>query len=312
MAATTTYAQMYSQFKRDIGLDESFGENAELAGKFNGWFNDRLREIWRAAEWSQCVATDGLCVCSDGVVPLPCVVDWGDKVRLYDGDARARFNAKVQDFILNDGWLWVSEKKASRLFALGESAKAGLDSADGMCFMRSDGSVYRADSQNQDEDLSGKMYSNFRDARLRKGDVYVVRVWGSDLFYSLRAYLYNGDAEIQLPAGTEIDFEKGGGLWLGLSSLPFAPAVWLRYKAVAPSFDEKGVDGFTGLRLSIPVFMKRYVQLAVHSDWLRSVNRHEEAETVMAKAERVKDEEIYRYEMFSTNVAGERDCYGDC
>ena len=34
MAATTTYAQMYSQFKRDIGLDESFGENAELAGKY--------------------------------------------------------------------------------------------------------------------------------------------------------------------------------------------------------------------------------------------------------------------------------------
>ena len=53
--------------------------------------------------------------------------------------------------------------------------------------------------------------------------------------------------------------------------------------------------------------MKRYVQLATHSDYLRSLNRQDESESVLALAQKVLDEEIYRFETFSTK--GE-DIYG--
>ena len=98
-----------------------------------------------------------------------------------------------------------------------------------------------------------------------------------------------------------------GSKWTKLSSLPFLPSVWLLYKSVPPNFNTDGIDTLTNKELLIPVFMKRYVQLATHSDYLRSLNRQDESESVLALAQKVLDEEIYRFETFSTK--GE-DIYG--
>lgn len=272
MPATTTYNEIYTQFKRDIGLSADFGANTELDEMFNGWFNDRLREIWRASNWRQTMSVEPLIVCSDGVALLPCIVDAGDKVQLYKDDPRSDFAPKKQDFILNDGWLWVST---------GIKPKKIIDEYDGIA-------------------LSGKLFSNLKTCSLSKGDMYVERIWNANFAFTCKYYIYNGVDGV-FYEGAEID---GNSDFVEMSYLPFEPNLYLYYKAIAPQFDLNGKDIFTELELGIPLFMKRYVQLAIHSDWLRSQNRHEESAGVFANAERVKEEEIYKFESFSVTNRG--------
>lgn len=276
MPATTTYNEMFSQFKRDIGVSSQYSEDGELAARFNGWFNDRLREIWRAARWTQCVAVEPCAVCTDGIVPLPCVVDNGDKINIFSQDPRSNLRPREIEFVLNDGWLWVGEKFASKL------------------------------KENSNE-YSGKSFSNCKTAILSKGDILFEKNWVNLASYAWNVFKYEGEDLYEVLEGAIVEESEIGSKWTKLSSLPFLPSVWLLYKSVPPNFNTDGIDTLTNKELLIPVFMKRYVQLATHSDYLRSLNRQDESESVLALAQKVLDEEIYRFETFSTK--GE-DIYG--
>lgn len=128
------------------------------------------------------------------------------------------------------------------------------------------------------------------------------------LDYYLKPFLYAGADPKAMPEKSEIsDEDIASGDWIGLGSVPFENRVWLVFKSIPPRFDTDGVDEVSGLELGIPVFMKRYVQLAVHSDYLRSNNRQDEAEAVFARAAAVLDDEVYRFECFTQG-----DRYGHC
>ena len=278
--STTTYNEIYNQFKRDIGLSKNFGEDAELAEMFNGWFNDRLREIWRACNWRQTMAVEPLVVCSDGVVILPSCVDAGDKVQLFKEDPRSKFNPKKQDFVFNDGWLWIGAQDRPNLPMVEEIDTLAGDSVK----------------------LSGAIFSNVKTCKLCYGDIYIERIWNANFSYAFKYYVYIGNNNVVTYEGAEID---GIGDFAEVSYIPYEPSVYLYYKAIAPQYDLQGKDIFTGIEFAIPMFMKRYVQCAVHSDWLRSQNRHEESANVYALAERVKEEEIYKFEQFAVTNRGE-------
>lgn len=284
METTVSYSEMLAQFKRDIGLDENFGENEDLEKSFNGWFNDRLREIWRAAAWTQCMGVNGFPVCSDGVALVTAVVDAGDKFGVYYDDPRFNFSPKEAQSVLGDGFLFVGERIVSKPLAEKVSVSG------------------------KDYQLSGKIFTNRRDCVLNPGDVYVLYRWMGMLDYYLKPFLYAGAEPKAMPEKSEIsDEDIASGDWIGLGSVPFENRVWLVFKSIPPRFDMDGMDEVSGLQLGIPVFMKRYVQLAVHSDYLRANNRQGEAEAVFARAAAVLDDEVYRFECFTQG-----DRYGHC
>lgn len=288
----TTYADIFAQFKRDIGLAPDFGENADLAAKFNGWFNDRLREIWRAARWPSCTESDGLIVCSNGDAVIPAKIDDGDKIELFSENPKKTFAPKRADYVLNDGWLWVGEKKVSRLYAPDECYITDA-TQDGECFMRSDGNVYRYSLLGTNWQLSGKLLSTINGGEMQRGDTLMVKVETGST-YHIYYYIYVGESPAIIDENFNLD--NYGNDFLSLVYPPFLPCVWLTYKRAAPYYGTDGVEQISNTNLPVPLFMKRYIQLAVHSDYLRSVNRHEEASAVFANAESIKEEEIYKYE----------------
>lgn len=292
---TATYRQAYDQWLAYCGLDDGSQPEAFLKSRFNAYFNDRLRTIWRAARWPFLQKCTALAVCKFGILAVAddSEIDLSDAFGLWDKNPVLGWSRRIVPRLRSNSLVGVGENLVSKPQARERSDGQTLSVGD--CFAQN-GEVFAVAEQSVFIGLTGNLFHEdfiFSEEvpELNCGDCFVVSEDGE-----LKCYCVKAAAPIM---GGDIADIKTKSCVL-LNSIPFQKTVWLDYLPTNPTFAQTDLDK------TFPFAFKAYIVEGARASWVAAQNRQEEREIVERPAKDILEEEILRLEQSNSSA------YGNC